>query len=67
MAKEVLLKLPDDVHESLGWKKDLAGDVMKRLAAALYAERKISLGKAVQMSGISYSALWICLPIWGLH
>ncbi|GEA14676.1 hypothetical protein E308F_09180 [Moorella sp. E308F] len=66
MAKEVVVKIPDDVYESLGWKKDLAGEILKRLAAALYAERKVSLGKAAEMSGVSYSAFLDVLAEMGI-
>lgn len=66
LAKEVVLRIPDDVYESLGWKKDPAGEILKRLAAALYAERKISLGKAAQVSGLSYVAFLDVLAEMGI-
>jgi len=50
-VKEVVLQLPEEIQDVLGRRRDLAGEIMKRLAVSLYAERKISLGKAVELSG----------------
>ncbi len=52
--KEVVLRIPDEIHEILGARRDLSKEVLKRLAAFLYAERKISLSKAVELSGIDH-------------
>ena len=64
--KEVVLKIPEDIHESIGLNKDLGKELLKRLAVALYAERKISIGKAVQVSGLSYEAFIETLTEFGV-
>lgn len=40
---------------------------MKRLAVSLYAERKISLGKAVELSDTSYSSFLEALADFGVE
>lgn len=53
--KEVVLRIPEEIEEAIGTAKDLSGELIKRVAAALYAERKISLGKAAELSGMPYA------------
>ncbi|MBC7348234.1 MAG: UPF0175 family protein, partial [Clostridia bacterium] len=52
--KEVVLRIPEEVRLAIGPGKDLAGELLKRIAVALYAEKKISMGKAVELSGLTY-------------
>lgn len=64
---EVVLRIPDEMREALGPRRDPAREIMKRLAISLYAERKISLGKAVELSGVSYSAFLEALADFGVE
>ncbi|MGB9662061.1 MAG: UPF0175 family protein [Moorellaceae bacterium] len=64
---EVVLRIPDEIREALGPRRDPAREIMKRLAVSLYAERKISLGKAVELSGTSYSSFLEALADFGVE
>lgn len=64
--KEVLLRIPEEIHDTIGLNKDLNKELLKRLAVALYAERKISIGKAAHMSGLSYEAFLESLSEFGV-
>ncbi len=66
-VREVLLRIPDEMHEALGVRRELAKEIMKRLAVSLYAERRISLGKAVEFSGLGYSAFLEALADFGVN
>lgn len=61
---EVVLRIPDEMSEILG--REPAREIVKRLAVSLYAERKVSLGKAVELSGLSYSAFLEALADFGV-
>lgn len=65
--KEVVLQLPEEIQDVLGRRRDLAGEIMKRLAVSLYAERKISLGKAVELSGTDYTTFLELLGDFGVN
>ncbi|OIQ52934.1 hypothetical protein MOTE_25270 [Moorella thermoacetica] len=60
------LRIPDEIREALGPRRDPVKEIMKRLAVSLYAERKISLGKAVELSGTSYSSFLEALADFGV-
>lgn len=62
----MLLRIPDEMYEALGLRRELAREIMKRLAVSLYAERKVSLGKAVEFSGLGYSAFLEALADFGV-
>ncbi|MBS3978089.1 MAG: UPF0175 family protein [Syntrophomonadaceae bacterium] len=64
--KEVVLRIPEEIHDTIGLNKDLNKELLKRLAVALYAERKISIGKAAHMSGLSYAAFLESLSEFGV-
>ena len=64
--KEVVLRIPEEIHDTIGLNKDLNKELLKRLAVALYAERKISIGKAAHMSGLSYEAFLESLSEFGV-
>jgi len=64
--KEVVLKIPDEIQETIGARRDLAKEVMKRLAVSLYAERKVSLGKAVELSSTDHSSFMDLLADFGV-
>lgn len=65
--KEVVLKLPEEIQESIGVRRNLAKEIMKRLAASLYAERKISLGKAVELAETDHSTFMELLADLGIY
>lgn len=65
-VKEVVLRIPDEVQDALGVRRELAKEIVKRLAVSLYAEGKISLGKAVELSGVGYSAFLELLAGFGV-
>lgn len=65
--KEVTLKLPEDIQDVMGQRRDLAREIIKRLAVSLYAERKISLGKAVELSGTDHSTFLELLGDFGVN
>ncbi len=65
-VKEVVLQLPEEIQDVLGQRRDLAREIIKRLAVSLYAERKISLGKAVELSGTDYSTFLELLGDFGV-
>lgn len=65
-VREVVLQIPDEMHEALGVRRELAKEIMKRLAVSLYAERRISLGKAVEFSGLGYSGFLEALADFGV-
>ena len=64
--REVVLKIPEEVQEVLGARRDLAKEIMKRLAVSLYAERKVSLGKAVELSGTDYPSFMRLMADFGV-
>jgi len=66
-VKEVVLQIPEEIQDVLGVQRNLAGEIMKRLAVSLYAERKISLGKAVELSGVSYPSFMELLGDFGVY
>ncbi len=65
-VKEVVLKIPEEIQDVLGVRRDLAKEIMKRLAVSLYAERKVSLGKAVELSGADYPSFLRLLADFGV-
>ena len=65
--KEVVLHIPEEIQDVLGIKRNLAKEITKRLAVSLYAERKISLGKAVELSGMDYSSFMELLGNFGIY
>jgi len=66
-VKEVVLHIPEEIQDVLGIKRNLAKEITKRLAVSLYAERKISLGKAVELSGMDYSSFMELLGNFGIY
>jgi len=66
-VREVILRIPDEIQDVLGVRRNLAKEIMKRLAVSLYAERKISLGKAVELSGMDYSSFLELLADFGVY
>jgi len=66
-VKEVVLQIPEEIQYVLGIRRNLAKEIMKRLAVSLYAERKISLGKAVELSETDYSSFLGLLADFGVY
>lgn len=66
-VKEVVLHIPEEIQEAIGARRNLAKEIMKRLAVSLYAERKISLGKAVELSGANHSSFMEALSDFGVY
>lgn len=66
-VKEVVLQIPEEIQDVLGARRNLAKEITKRLAVSLYAERKISLGKAVELSGMDYSSFLELLGDFGVY
>lgn len=64
--REVVLHIPDEMRDALGARREPAKEIMKRLAVSLYAEGKISLGKAAEYSGLGYSAFLEALGDFGV-
>ncbi|MBE3586000.1 UPF0175 family protein [Desulfofundulus thermocisternus] len=65
-VREVVLRIPEEIQDVLGVRRNLAREIMKRLAVSLYAERKISLGKAVELSGTDYFSFLETLADFGV-
>ncbi len=65
--RKIKLQIPEEIYSVIGTRRDLAKEVLKRLAVALYAERKISLGKAVELAGVSYSNFFDLLADCGVY
>lgn len=65
--KEVVLRIPEEIHETIGVRRDIAKEILKRLAVSLYAERKISLGKAVELSETDYFSFMEALSDFGVY
>jgi len=65
VAYELKVPLPDEVATLLS--RDMVGDILRRLAATLYAERKISFGAAARLAGVSYTDFFGVLATYGLH
>lgn len=66
MEREVILRVPEEIEMAIGTCADLSGELLKRVAATLYAERKVSLGKAVELSGLPYDAFMRLLAELGI-
>jgi predicted HTH domain antitoxin len=67
MMKEIVLQVPEEMQDMIGQRRDLAKEIIKRLAVSLYAERKISLGKAVELSGTDHFAFMELLRDFGVN
>jgi predicted HTH domain antitoxin len=67
MMKEVVLQVPEEIQDVMGQRRDLAKEIIKRLAVSLYAERKISLGKAVELSGADHFTFMELLGDFGVN
>lgn len=66
MEREVVLRVPEEIQMAIGARADLSSELLKRIAASLYAERKVSLGKAVELSGLPYDAFMRLLAELGI-
>lgn len=65
--KQVTLSLPEEIVHLLGLKeKDLEREFLIRFAVTLYAEGKISLGKAAEITGLAYADIMERLAEFGL-
>ncbi len=66
-VKQVSVAVPEEVFSLLGFReKDLQRELLVRFAVTLYGEGRISLGKAVQISGLSYADFMEVLSACGL-
>jgi len=65
--KEIFLRIPEEIHETIGVRRDMAKEILKRLAVSLYAERKISLGKAVELSETDHFTFMEALSDFGVY
>lgn len=64
MPRELMLLLPDEVAALL--EPDAARDVLGRVAATLYGERKISFGAAARLAGVAYADFFRLLARYGI-
>lgn len=60
------VNLPAEIVEFLG-QENLDQEVRKRLAVALYAEKKVSLGDGAQLAGIPYADFMKLLGQFGMY
>jgi predicted HTH domain antitoxin len=65
--KQVNVFVPDEVVSLLGFReKDLSKELLVRFAITLYGEGRVSLGKAVEISGLAYADFMEFLADYGL-
>ncbi|MDR9785812.1 MAG: UPF0175 family protein [Peptococcaceae bacterium MAG4] len=62
---EVTIEIPDKFLSVIN-KATLQQELKKHLAVALYAQEKISLGAAAELSGMSYYDFWQYISQFGL-
>jgi len=66
-VKQVNVFVPDEVVSLLGFReKDLSKELLIRFAVTLYGEGRVSLGKAVEISGLAYADFMELLADYGL-
>lgn len=66
-VKQITVSVPDEVVSLLGFKeKDLPKEFLARFAVTLYGEGRVSLGKAVEISGLAYADFMELLADYGL-
>jgi uncharacterized protein (DUF433 family)/predicted HTH domain antitoxin len=66
-VKEVVLRLPKEICLLIGSAENLERELLKRVVVALYAEKKISLGKAAELCGLCYVDFMDLLADFGLY
>jgi predicted HTH domain antitoxin len=67
VMKKIEFQIPEEIYWAIGARRDPNKEVLKRLAVALYAERKISLGKAVELANVSHTDFFKLLADFGVY